>query len=60
MAKRETIEDVIRMAVRVQERMRKDGVGLHWTCHFGAIPGKEKDTDMRKPQRRARSASGGQ
>lgn len=31
MSKRETVEDVIRMAVRVTTRMRRQGVQLHWT-----------------------------
>lgn len=31
MAKKETVEDVIRMSVRVTKRMREEGVQLHWT-----------------------------
>jgi hypothetical protein len=33
-AKREDIEDVIRMGVRVAARYRKEGIVLRWTLHF--------------------------
>lgn len=32
--KNETIEDVIRMAVRVSERLAKSGVHLQWEVRF--------------------------
>jgi hypothetical protein len=34
MAKRETLEDVIRMATRVQTRMAKDGIRIGWTIQW--------------------------
>lgn len=34
MAKREDIEDVIRMAVRVTARYRKEGIVLNWSMKF--------------------------
>lgn len=35
--KREDIEDVIRMATRVQARLRAEGVELRWTLQFVPI-----------------------
>jgi hypothetical protein len=33
----ETLEEVIRMATRVQGRLRKEGIELRWTMSFGPI-----------------------
>lgn len=38
MAKREDIEDVIRMAVRVAGRYAKEGIVLRWTLHYDPAP----------------------
>lgn len=40
--KKETVEDVIRMATRVQTRLRKDGVELRWTLQFVPVPPEPK------------------
>jgi hypothetical protein len=34
MRKPDTIEEAIRMLVRVQTRLRKEGIGLHLTMQF--------------------------
>jgi hypothetical protein len=47
--KRETLEDVIRMAVRVQTRLKKEGVGLHWTLYFTPHEKPEPPTQKAKP-----------
>ena len=39
----ETLEEVIRMATRVQVRLRKEGIELRWTMQFVPI-------DPPKPQ----------
>ena len=33
----ESLEDVIRMATRVQTRLRTEGIGLAWTLHFAPV-----------------------
>ena len=50
-AKKETVEDVIRMATRVQTRLRKEGIALAWTMHYQPCEPEPK-------KRRARSARG--
>lgn len=36
--KREMLEDAIRMLVRIQIRLQKEGVGLHFTMTSGPVP----------------------
>lgn len=38
----ESLEDVIRMATRVQVRLRDEGVELHWTMSFRPLSLTEK------------------
>ena len=39
---RDTLESVIRAAVRVQEQFAMEGIGLHWTVTFGPLPPPKK------------------
>lgn len=43
MAKRETLEDVIRMATRVQKRLAQQGIQLGWTLHWAPCPPEKTD-----------------
>ncbi len=43
--KRETIEDVVRMAVRVTNRMPRDGVQLHWSVTTEPCPPCKSEKD---------------
>jgi len=37
-AKKDSLEAIIRRAVRIQEQLRKEGIGLNFTLTFGPIP----------------------
>lgn len=52
---KDTLENAIGMLVRVQERLRKDGIALRFQMTWDAIPLKpkpEKDCPPKSPQRR--------
>ena len=46
--KRDTLEEAIRMIVRLQEKFSKDGISLHFTWTAGPLP-PNKPTSEKQP-----------
>lgn len=45
MKKRDTLEEAIRMIVRLQSKFAKEGIGLHFTWTAGPLPPKKPPED---------------